>query len=66
MHVLSLTVHEAVDSVAFPIHHREVDIWGFCISVTTERLSGDRSTSPTSPPAGHAAQGHLPLRTMHA
>lgn len=65
MHILSLTVDQAVDSAAFPIPHREVGSLGCCISVTTERLSENQSTSPTSPPSGSAARGHLPRRTMH-
>lgn len=64
MHVLSLTVDQAVDSAVFPIPHREVDSLGCCISGTTERLSENQSTSPTSPPSGSAAGGHLPRRTM--
>lgn len=66
MHILGkLTVDEAADSAAFPIPHREVGLCGCCISVTTEKLSEDHSTSPTSPPTGSAAPGHLPLRTIH-
>lgn len=64
MHMLSLTVDEAVDSAAFPTPRREVDLWECCISATTGKLSEDHSTSPTSPPNGSAAQGHLPLRTI--
>ncbi len=65
MHILSLTVDQAVDSAASPKPQRAVDILGCCTSVTTERLLEDHSTSTTSPPKGSAAPGHLPRRTMH-
>lgn len=65
VYFVRLTVDQAVDSAAFPIPHREDDFWRCCISVTTEKLSEDHSTSPTSPPTGSAAQRHLLLRTTH-
>lgn len=65
VHILSLTVDQAEGSAAFPTLQEEVDIWGCCISVTTERLSGDHSSLPTSPPSLSAAQGHQPQRTIH-
>lgn len=60
-----LTVDQGAESPVSPIPHRVVDFWGLCISVTTVRLSEDYRTSPTSPPTGSAAQGHLTLHTRY-
>lgn len=60
-----LTVDQGVESAVSPIPRRVDDFWGFCILATTARLSEDHSSSPTFPPIGSAAQGCLPLHTIH-
>lgn len=61
--VLSLTVDEAGDPVAFPIHRWEADSWGRCTSETTGMLSQAQRASPTSAPAEPAAGGRPPQHT---
>lgn len=63
--VLSLTVDEVGDPVAFPIRRWVADSGGRCTSETTGMLPEARRTSPTSAPAESAAGGRPPQQTAH-